>query len=1403
MAEITPEQLEEFQKPIEEAFGGQVFPTIAPPEPVFIERQGFFRNVVDIAGRTSTASFLSWMRDNYFSSQNNYDPSFDLKSYLENNPEQQPYAHIFLDAKSESFANSRWQTFKRNLEADQRIADSEAFWSRMATDLVVDPINFVPGTAVIRRGVGVINGVVRGAGAALPSSAVDAAIRLKYDPNATFNDVSEQMLYSTALTSILGGGIGLLKPGRTIVNISKDMIDEGRTLAGDPPANFTPKNPADESPVILHTIPHDATGSYRPYEALPTGDMPTGFAKAFGFEKIAAQQSEFARLANKPYRAVEDLANRMAGDYGVRFARAERFEAPEPSASLAQVKHSAAAGDAISIMRNFHARHLTGGSESLEIAGLNVRSTLAGVSDTFRGAFNMQRLDNKLPFSEFAKEVFKAHRADRIEHPIPEVEEAAKAIRPFFDNMLQAQLKSGYIPNPTWATGHKARLTAELSEIRQQIQELQRAKETSKLGVNRENASKNNQVQIDRINKELEALDKDITLSPDAKNLEIQRLTDEVKLLNEELQAESIPAKPLTKNQEALLVKLNDHVKLVENELNDVTAMLYTWKAEDRVSGQRINPGVTINQPIKKPSIDQMPIPDVIKKNIKGPLEKETADAQISITLNSTDNGNTTPVFFMNGRIVAIVDINGVKQPFYISTGSGGKADYVPPGTWQPFFGYGPDDAWLNKGSKQDIIDFYGSQKLRDAADLLNTSLGDMRTIEPLLPMAGDAKLKNSWMYNNQGIVNYKGMFDYLNPVNFKNSGKSTNITDQLKTLEAQPKLQTNVKTKLPIKEAGFREPANANFEPFTGPEKYYLPRIFLPEQVNAKADAVRKTMIDWYSNPENYPNGIVPKRSEIVDRVDSEMMGMMKLGTMPGSSGSRPSFTRSRSIDSPNEVFADLGVIDMDVSNIMQFYARRAGMGLEYARAFGNPNAELAISRAGLRVAEESKGKTADDILKEIDDIKAGFENIRDIQLGTIFAENADSIGRRSSSLIRSWFAVTSMGGALFNSLMETVRPAMVLGIKNNFDFALKSLGNVETLKKMSNEQRTKLTAVHELSAGQTFRRFFDNGIEAGAAISRTSKMLEKIEGPLSYLARTPLYALNGVGITTHYQKQFTGFLISDMFAERIMRVGDNTASKKDALLLIDYGISLDDARKMATMPIEKDKGIIFANTAAWPDQDLADKFYQAVSAVQDRVITTPSVADKPSVMMGVIGRGATRKEVSMLAVPFQLKSWGFAANNKIVLSALQGRDASVMAGILALFGAGYLVSSIKTPEFVWDKMTAEERILVGLEASGVFGLYGDLNFMMEQMSQDSIGLRPMMGMNPKRGPSDEYDALGEAFGPGPSKMLDIYKSFSSPYATSRDRANSVIRAIPFNNLIWIPRSFRTLARDTIEDAL
>ena len=73
-------------------------------------------------------------------------------------------------------------------------------------------------------------------------------------------------------------------------------------------------------------------------------------------------------------------------------------------------------------------------------------------------------------------------------------------------------------------------------------------------------------------------------------------------------------------------------------------------------------------------------------------------------------------------RYTVVVDIGGVSVPFYVSTGSGGKAS-VAVDKWYPFFGIGPD-GWLNKGSEAMINDFYGSAKLKHIAQTLDRTLG-------------------------------------------------------------------------------------------------------------------------------------------------------------------------------------------------------------------------------------------------------------------------------------------------------------------------------------------------------------------------------------------------------------------------------------------------------------------------------------------------------------------------------------------------------------------------------------------------------------------------------------------------------------------------------------------------------
>ena len=98
------------------------------------------------------------------------------------------------------------------------------------------------------------------------------------------------------------------------------------------------------------------------------------------------------------------------------------------------------------------------------------------------------------------------------------------------------------------------------------------------------------------------------------------------------------------------------------------------------------------------------------------------------------NNVNVTQPFVTNRRVAVVKDVNGVKVPFYISTGSGGKKN-VPTGQWYPYFGNGPD-GWFNKGSEEDINNFYNSPELKAAADELNNTIGDIRSQMGQLPTA-------------------------------------------------------------------------------------------------------------------------------------------------------------------------------------------------------------------------------------------------------------------------------------------------------------------------------------------------------------------------------------------------------------------------------------------------------------------------------------------------------------------------------------------------------------------------------------------------------------------------------------------------------------------------------------------
>lgn len=144
--------------------------------------------------------------------------------------------------------------------------------------------------------------------------------------------------------------------------------------------------------------------------------------------------------------------------------------------------------------------------------------------------------------------------------------------------------------------------------------------------------------------------------------------------------------------------------------------------------------------------VEGRPVGDLgIGELVKGGMSHEDAIKRVLPSIESMElvtpkapsdinKVNVTDPFVTNGRVAVVKDVNGVKIPFYISTGRGGKKN-VPTGQWYPYFGNGPD-GWFNKGSEEDITNFYNSPELKAAADELNSTLGDIRSQMGQLPSA-------------------------------------------------------------------------------------------------------------------------------------------------------------------------------------------------------------------------------------------------------------------------------------------------------------------------------------------------------------------------------------------------------------------------------------------------------------------------------------------------------------------------------------------------------------------------------------------------------------------------------------------------------------------------------------------
>ena len=525
------------------------------------------------------------------------------------------------------------------------------------------------------------------------------------------------------------------------------------------------------------------------------------------------------------------------------------------------------------------------------------------------------------------------------------------------------------------------------------------------------------------------------------------------------------------------------------------------------------------------------------------------------------------------------------------------------------------------------------------------------------------------------------------------------------------------------------------------------------------------------------------------------------------------------RELDIPNSEVLDF--IELDTEFLLRSYHARMAPAIRVAEEFGDTHMVNFLDDLEIKLIEQNTPKN------EINTIINGFRDEKDKILGILNTQDPTSFGARTAKTLRNWASVAMMGRVIFSALVDVARPVMVHGFEQSYKIGIKPwLQNLDVYARAVKDINY-LAPIMEMSLDTAaYRELAESGIQGGNKLGDNFSRF--IEQPLER-AQGPFFMLNGLTPWTHMMKRFQTNIAMHRFIEDSIKWNKGKLDKFGQERMLSYGIDRRTAEVIANMPVEKVDDVAYvANAQQWKGagaETARRKLSSAIWSDTQRTIVTPTPADKFNMMTGVIRinneeyanlldnnffrmLGYTKTDMggkfsnAYMGLPFQFFSWGIAANRKVLTSMVQGRERAVMSGITAAISMGMLGDYLKNPTFYGQK-EFEEKVIRGVELSGVLGLFGDLNYISETLSgglfNKPIGIRPLLGQDGRFGDPDAISAFGEIVGAGPSMIADLLYAFGTGNLTYNEKATLIRRLIPFNSLFYIDESFRNMYNDAI----
>ena len=519
---------------------------------------------------------------------------------------------------------------------------------------------------------------------------------------------------------------------------------------------------------------------------------------------------------------------------------------------------------------------------------------------------------------------------------------------------------------------------------------------------------------------------------------------------------------------------------------------------------------------------------------------------------------------------------------------------------------------------------------------------------------------------------------------------------------------------------------------------------------------------------------------------------------------------TRSRELNLLPETqtkLIDNGFIVSDIFSLMKTYYRQVTPDILFTQKYGDPSGlgykyideANSMTFPGLiQVANEYnlkavKAKTKEakaKIIKErndvLEDLEAGIELVR----GTYgLPSNPHAWTSRAMRTMKHYNALTMLTG-FFAATADVARITMTSGIERGFKTQFEMWADMLSNKnagifKAGKKEAQSFAEAVDMITGQRAMLFSDIGDMFG--------MTSKIEGMMGKTANFNFMYVNLMSRWTEFMKGAASVTIGSRIIEDSIKWGKGTLADKNKTKLAASGIDEAMAKKIASEFDKhgtKLKYNFMANTAEWTDDAAKQSFGAALNKDINITIVTPGKGDTPLFM-----------NYELASTIVQFKKFAMAATQRMLLRGMQEKDMDFLFGSFLLMGTGMLVDAVYTElRFGKDysKKSFTDKLLSAFDRSGLGGIYVDVNRSIEALTDNRIGIRPLLGEGKPYG-SSMKSKVG-LIGPSASQ---IYNVFDIMYDVGGNKYNhytarNVRRLIPFQNVWYLDWLF-----DDIEKGL